>query len=194
MTHIFKSGDRAYWVKYKKWVELEENPIDASKMYPLRIKGGSDIFAEDGKDCIEDGTPALLPINPYDLTDPNNPPEFRWHFFLNGRPVDIGDELILKHNQESLRLWVTSLIYGKDGPKVCGNPSFGYFLLTPENFYWPDEVVVKKKVADWMCAVIKLSGEIELNHEKGMTEEDVKRVYGVYGSHIQMVPGTERDE
>ena len=44
-----------------------------------------------------------------------------------------------------------------------------------------------------MCAVVKFSGEVKLYYAKGMTEEDVKRIYGVYGSIIQMIPGTERE-
>ena len=117
-------------------------------------------------------TPALLPINPYDLTDPNNPPEFKWPFFLNGRPVGIGDELTLKHNQE--RLWVTSLIYGKDVPKVCGNPSFGYFLLTPENFCWPEEVPKKKTTDLW--AIPMYEAGLKENMSMPLVKLDSERV------------------
>ena len=46
MTHIFKPGDRAYWLNEKQWVELEENPENPSEYYPLRIKNGELVFTE----------------------------------------------------------------------------------------------------------------------------------------------------
>ena len=188
--YIFKPGDRAYWMGFG-WIKLVENTEKYSSPYLLRDKASSETFTADGRRYARGGDIVLLPLNPYDPTDPLNPPEFRWPFFLNGRPVGIGDELILKQSQESL--WVTSLIYGKDNTRVCGNPSFGYFVLIPENFYWPDELPVKKKVADWVYTYTRYWGEVWVEFAKGLTEEEVNRLHGASGVTIKMIPGTERE-
>ena len=189
MEHIFKPGDKAYWIK-NGWIDLIENPERDSSLYPLRDKESRGTFTVEGQRHARGGDIVLLPLNPYDPCDPNNPPEFRYPFMLNGKPVFEGSEL---HHLGYRKTSVVTALFLEDGKQWCGLKNTSVGELSPKNFCWPDELPVKKKVADWMCAVIKLSGEIELNYEKGMTEEDVKRVYGVYGSHIQMIPGTERE-
>ena len=188
MTHIFKPGDRAYWLVKEKWIELVENTEKDSYLYPLFNKDFYATFTAEGRRNVKGGDISLLPINPYDPTDPLNPPEFKWPFFLNGRPVGIGDELILKHNQESL--WVTSLIYGKDVPKVCGNPSFGYFLLTPENFCWPDEVPKKKTTYLWAIPMYEagLKENMSIGFKR-MTKEEAEKYW-----KAEIVPGSEEKE
>ena len=181
MAHIFKPGDKVYFHARNKWVTLKDA---STTMIP-------NLLELEGEGIYIDPTFAISLINPFDISDPNNPPEFRWPFFLNGRPVGIGDELILKQSQESL--WVTSLIYGKDNTRVCGNPSFGYFVLIPENFYWPDELPVKKKVADWVYTYTRYWGEVWVEFAKGLTEEEVNRLHGASGVTIKMIPGTERE-
>ena len=172
------------------WIVLEplENPV-----YPLQFRDYS--FTKDGRQWTDDRYPSILDHNPFDVNDPKNSPEFKsdwcdWSFMLNGRPVFEGD--ILYNRKCEQRSMVTRL--SLQGGKVwCGIKDYSNLELTQENFCWPDEVVAKKKVADWMCAVIKLSGEVELHHEKGMTEKDVKKIYGAHGAYIQMIPDTERE-
>ena len=95
MAHIFKPGDKAYWIE-AGWIELDENPDEE---YPLVAKRFCMTFTADGR-WVADKDIVLLPINPYDPTDPKNPPEFRYPFMLNGRPVKVGDEVIYKRNGE----------------------------------------------------------------------------------------------
>ena len=46
MTHIFKPGDRAYWVKHNQWVTLKEY---THRDYPLTIEEGEGGFTLDGR-------------------------------------------------------------------------------------------------------------------------------------------------
>ena len=195
MTHIFKPGDKAYWVK-NGWIDLIENPERDSSLYPLRDKESRGTFTVEGQRHARGGDIVLLPINPYDPTDPLNPPEFKsdWPFILRGRRLEIGMEIFVNTESGIVPARIHSLEMTGSGfsagvKHLDGTSS----VVWSPVILFPDELPIKKKVADWMCAVVKFSGEVELYYAKGMTEEDVKRIYGVYGSIIQMIPGTERE-
>ena len=187
MTHIFKPGDRAYWIGVG-WVELFESH---DKGYPLISKRFSATFTIHGqrigsKDII------LLPLNPYDPCDPNNPPEFRndrndWSFMLNGRPVFEGD--ILYHFKCQKKAFVTRLSL-HSGKVWCGIKVYCDLELTPENFCWPDEIVIKKKVAKWAYPTLGTPGEVRIGFTDEMTQEEAQKKFG---SFLFMIPGTERE-
>ena len=188
MTHIFKPGDRAYCLHKNTWIELENNPDeDSDSAYPLASEGGKMLFTRDGRPHWSDKWAALLPINPYDLADPSNPPEFRYPFMLNGRPVKIGDRLIRKLTNEEII--VQSLVLDYIGPAIIWSTRVGDWTLHSEYFCWPDELPVKKKVAKWaFIAVGKNDNFVGFTEE--MTEEEARKLYG---SKVQMIPGTERE-
>ena len=63
MTHVFKPGDKAYWVK-NGWIDLIENPERDSSLYPLRDKESRGTFTVEGQRHARGGDIVLLPINP----------------------------------------------------------------------------------------------------------------------------------
>ena len=83
MKHIFKPGDRAYFPARNKWVTLK----DAS------TKKIQNLLEIEGENFYVDPTFMISPVNIFDPCDPNNPPEFRYPFMLNGKPVFAGSEL-----------------------------------------------------------------------------------------------------
>ncbi len=193
MAHIFKPGDRAYSLIKNEWIELVEF---RSKDYPLVRKGSETTFTKEGKYACNDLSVALLPINPYDPTDPNNPPEFKseWPFMLNGRPVNIGDELI--HCGESGKPF-HGKVYALEiiGRKLTVFLRSGFggdtgYNLDDAGLRWPDEIPTKKKVAKWAYAVIGNPGRLLVEFTEEMTEEEAKKIYG---ASIRMIPGTERE-
>ena len=193
--HIFKPGDKAYWIWKEQWVELEENPINKVKIFPIREKGG-EIFMEDGKANYCDKNPSLLPFNPFDLEDPNNPAEFRsdWPFMLNGRPVKIGDELMfLKEVQKPAPGIVYALeIRREDFLVYLSNTPIGDVVrsLNDDEICWPDELPQKKKVAKWAYPIVGIPGSSTVGFTEEMTEDEARKAYG---ASVQMIPGTERE-
>lgn len=67
------------------------------------------------------------------------------------------------------------------------------YTYDKENFCWPDEVVTKKKVANWVCVTIRFSEEVWLEFVEGRTKEEVENLYGGLKTVIRMIPGTERE-
>ena len=67
MTPIFKPGDRVYFPIRNKWVTLKDASTSDLK----------NILELEGEGIYIDPTFAISLINPYDPSDPNNPPEFR---------------------------------------------------------------------------------------------------------------------
>lgn len=187
MAHIFKPGDRAYDIESEAWVELEKNPDPTSEVYLLKVKGESEVFTEDGRSYWRDTQGVLFPYNPYDLSDPNNPPEFSYPFMLNGRPVKVGDELYLPYFKQTAK--VISLSVDIDR-KFCTVSQYPPFKLSDKYFRWPDELSVKKKVAKWAYPICGIPGIITVGFTEETTEEEARKAYG---SSVQMIPGTERE-
>ena len=186
MTHIFKPGDRAYWVK-NGWIDLIENPERDSSLYPLRDKESRGTFTVEGQRHARGGDIVLLPINPYDPTDPLNPQEFRYPFMLNGKPVFAGSEL---HHLGYRKTSVVTALFLGDGKQWCGLKHTSVGELSPKNFCWPDEIPAKKKVAKWAYLIIGIPGVNTVGFTEEMTQEEARRAYG---SSIRMIPGTERE-
>ena len=182
MEHIFKPGDKAYWIE-AGWIELDENPDEE---YPLVAKRFCMTFTADGR-WVADKDIVLLPINPYDPADPNNPQEFRYPFMLNGRPVKIWDALYLLGFKETAK--VVSLSIDGDR-KFCKVTGFSPMEFSKENFCWPDELPKKKKVAKWAYPTIGVSGRLTVYFTEEITEEEARKVCG---SSVQMIPDTERE-
>ena len=182
MKHIFKSGDRAYWLMEKRWIELLEGSNHPS--YPLEERSSHLSFTADGRGIV--GEPiVLLPLNPYDPTDPLNPQEFRYPFMLKGRPVKVWDSLYLPSFKETAK--VVSLSIDGDR-KFCKVTGFSPMEFSKENFCWPDELPKKKKVAKWAYPTIGVSGRLTVYFTEEMTEEEARKACG---SSVQMIPGTE---
>ena len=178
MTHIFKPGDRAYWVKHRQWVTLKEY---TNRDYPLTIEEGEGGFTLDGR-FICGGDIVLLPINPYDPTDPNNPPEFRYPFFLNGRPVRVGDELnvigfIKPHTVIALSI--------ESDKCLCSVTDCSPLELSYKYFSWPLEPVKKKTTYLWAIPVAGMPGEITIEFKR-MTAQEAEKYW--------KVPGSEQEE
>ena len=185
MAHIFKPGDKAYWIGVG-WRELIENHAGDSSLYPLRSKDSLVTFTADGRRYARGGDVVLLPINPYDPNDPKNPPESRYPFMLNGRPVKIWDALYLLGFKETAK--VVSLSIDGDR-KFCKVTGFSPMEFSEENFRWPNEPP-KKKVAKWAYPVIGMPGVIRIEFTDEMTKEEARKGYG---TSVQMIPGTERE-
>ena len=183
MKHNFKLGDRAYWLMEKRWIELLEGSNHPS--YPLEERSSHLSFTADGRGIV--GEPiVLLPLNPYDPTDPLNPQEFRYPFMLNGKPVFAGSEL---HHLGYRKTSVVTALFLGDGKQWCGLKHTSVGELSPKNFCWPDEIPAKKKVAKWAYPIgIKGITTVEFTEE--MTKEEAVKIYG---SGAQMIPGTERE-
>ena len=188
MAHIFKPGDKAYWIG-AGWRELIENHEGDSSIYPLRSKDSIITFTSDGRRYARGGDIVLLPLNPYDPADPNNPPEFRYPFMLNGRPVRIGDKLACRPLGNPI-VQVKSLKLGSfmDTFSVSEPGTDCYF--PSDEFCWPDELPVKKKVAKWAYPTIGVSGRLTVYFTEEITEEEARKVCG---SSVEMIPGTERE-
>lgn len=187
MAHIFRPGDRAYSLRTLRWVELIENGKDTSGFYPLKGKDSDETYLRDGRYDKMQGAPCLVPLNPYDPTDPNNPPEFRYPFMLNGRPVFEGGEL---HNLGYGKTSAVTSLFLEDGKQWCGMKNTSVGELVAKNFCWPDELPTKKKVAKWAYLVVRIPGKDTVGFSEEMTEEEARKAYG---SSVQMVPGTERE-
>ena len=183
MTHVFKPGDRAYWFEKNIWLTLTENGAGS---HPLRAEDRRIIFTVDGRYAV-DRDIVLLPLNPYDPCDPNNPPEFRYPFMLNGKPVFEGSEL---HHLGYRKTSVVGALFFGDGKQWCGLKHTSVGELSPKNFCWPDEIPAKKKVAKWAYPVIGMPGPLTVGFTEEMTEEEARKLYG---SKVQMIPGTERE-
>ena len=157
MTHIFKPGDRAYWFEERKWITLQENNDET---YPIKCSTGT--FTLDGR-YVDKSAIDLLPLNPYDPCDPNNPPEFRYPFMLNGKPVFEGSEL---HHLGYRKTSVVTALFLEDDKQWCGLKNTSVGELSPKNFCWPDEIPAKKKVAKWAYPVIGMPGADTVNSRK----------------------------
>ncbi len=183
MTHIFKPGDKAYRFEEKKWITLKKSDDVA---YPLQADNGTATFTREGR-FVEGDSITLLPINPYDPTDPLNPQEFRYPFMLNGKPVFAGSEL---HHLGYRKTSVVTALFLEDGKQWCGLKNTSVGELSPKNFCWPDEIPAKKKVAKWAYPVIGMPGAIRIEFTDEMTQEEAEEKFG---SFVQMIPGTERE-
>ena len=186
MKHIFKPGDRAYWLRTNQWVELVEASDYKPKEFTIQTKDRGISFTAEGKNFLGDETVSLLPINPYDPIDPNNSPEFRYPFMLNGKPVFAGSEL---HHLGYRKTSVVTALFLDDSKQWCGLKHTSVGELSPKNFCWPDEIPVRKKVAKWAYPIgIKGITTVEFTEE--MTEEEARKGYG---TSVQMIPDTERE-
>ena len=184
MTHIFKPGDRAYWFEKNVWLTLTENVAGS---HPLRAEDRRVIFTADGRYAV-DRDIVLLPLNPYDPTDPLNPPEFRseWPFMLSGRPVKVGDVLYLPDIRKTGRALSLAIDRVR---KYCTVRNSQPLELSDENFSWP-KVPNKNKVAKWAYPIIGIPGPVTVGFTEEMTEEEARKGYG---TSVQMIPDTERE-
>ena len=192
MTHIFKPGNKAYWVK-NGWIDLIENPERDSSLYPLRDKESRGTFTVEGQRHARGGDIVLLPINPYDPTDPLNPPEFRseWPFLLRGRRLEIGMEILVETESGIVPARIMTLQLSRSGVSVGARHTDGTSsVVWSPVILFPDEVPSKKKVAKWAYPTIGVSGRLTVYFTEEITEEEARKVCG---SSIQMIPGTERE-
>ena len=182
----WKAGDEAFALGCG-WVILGEG--DTQK-YPLEYNGFS--ITEDGKRYEHDSYPALLDHNPFDKSDPKNPPAhgMEWPFVLNGRPVKIGDELVSTLKGRNTLGKVHRLILEFDCVAMDMDAVHFRHRINPEYFCWPDELPAKKKVAKWAYPIIGIPGTITIGFTEEMTEEEARKAYG---SGVQLIPGTERE-
>ena len=191
--YIFKPGDRAYSLRTLRWVELIENGKDIKGFYPLKEKDSDETYMQDGRYDKMQGAPCLVPINPYDPTDPLNPPEFRseWPFLLRGRRLEIGTEILVQTESGIVPARIMTLQLSRSGVSVGARHTDGTSsAVWPPVILFPDEVPSKKKVAKWAHLVIGIPGADTVGFTEEMTEEEARKVYG---SSIQMIPGTERE-
>ena len=192
MTHIFKPGNKAYWVK-NGWIDLIENPERDSSLYPLRDKESRGTFTVEGQRHARGGDIVLLPINPYDPTDPLNPPEFRseWPFLLRGRRLEIGMEIFVETESGIVPARIMTLQLSRSGVSVgARRPDGTSSVVWSPVILFPDELPVKKKVAKWAYPIIGIPGTITVGFTEEMTLGEARKAYG---SGVQMIPGTERE-
>ncbi len=189
MAHIFKPGDRAYWFEKNIWLTLTENVAGS---HPLRAEDRRIIFTVDGRYAV-DRDIVLLPLNPYDPTDPLNPPEFRseWPFLLRGRRLEIGMEILVETVSGIVPARIMTLQLSRSGVSVGARHTDGTSsVVWSPVILFPDEVPSKKKVAKWVYLIIGIPGVNTVGFTEEMTEEEARKGYG---TSVQMIPGTERE-
>ena len=113
----------------------------------------------------------------------------RWPFMLNGRPVKIGDKLVWKvPGNPIIQVKSLKLESSIDSFSVYESGADCYF--PSDEFCWPDELPVKKKVAKWAYPICGIPGIITVGFTEEMTLGEARKAYG---SGVQMIPGTERE-
>ena len=193
MAHIFKPGDRAYSLRTLRWVDLEENIKDIKGFYPLKEKDSDEAYMQDGRYDKMQGAPCLVPLNPYDPTDPLNPSEFKsdWPFILRGRRLEIGMEILVQTVSGIVPARIMTLQLSRSGVSVGARHTDGTSsVVWSPVILFPDDLPVKKKVAKWAHLVIGIPGADTVGFTEEMTQEEARRAYG---SSIRMIPGTERE-
>lgn len=187
MTHIFKPGDRAYWMG-GGWIELAENTERDSTIYPLLSKGSRATFTVEGRRYARGGHIVLLPINPYDPTDPNNPKEFRNPFIHEGRLVRIGDELANKTTGERLGKVNKLEIWESMGIPFVVLTSGQSWFIGGEDITFADSLPKKRVTYLWAVPVMMTNGTLSIEFRR-MDEEDAKKIYCSIA-----VPGSEQED
>lgn len=183
----WKAGDEAFLVNLG-WIVLE--PLD-NPLYPLQFRDYS--FTKDGRQWRNDRYPSLLDYNPFDPNDPKNPPagETEWPFLLRGRRLEIGMEILVETESGIVSARIMTLQLSRSGVSVgARHPDGTSSVVWSPVILFPDEVPTKKKVAKWAYLIIGIPGPVTVGFTEEMTEEEARKVYG---SSIQMIPGTERE-
>lgn len=185
MTHIFKPGDRAYWVKHNQWVTLKEY---THRDYPLTIEEGEGGFTLDGR-FICGGDIVLLPLNPYDPCDPNNPKEFRNPFIHEGRLVKIGDEMANKTTGECLgKVATLEILDTRNQSPFLTLENRAVWIVGDEDITFADSLPKKKITYLWAFPIAGVPGAITIDFKR-MTQEEGEKVWGA-----KIVPGSEKEE
>ena len=192
MTHIFKPGDKAYWLRHTRWIYLIRNRDFPESNYPLEDQETHTYFTLEGK-LAECNTPELLPINPYNISDPNNPLEFKsdWPFILRGRRLEIGMEILVETESGIVSARIMTLQLSRSGVSVgARHPDGTSSVVWSPVILFPDEVPSKKKAAKWAYLIIGIPGPVTVGFTEEMTEEEARKGYG---TSVQMIPGTDRE-
>ena len=184
MAHIFKPGDRAYWVKHRQWVTLKEF---THRDYPLKTEEGEGGFTLDGR-FICGGDIVLLPINPYDPTDPNNPPEFRYPFIYEKRAVKIGDQISKKSGVIVGKVSVLQISEENTTMHVYGDNGWTNINIGSPEYTFADSLPRKKLTYLWAFPFLDENGNAAVELER-MTKEDASK----WGS-AKIVPDSEQEE
>ena len=196
MEHIFKPGDKAYWLRHTRWIYLIRNHDFPESNYPLEDQETHTYFTLEGK-LAECNTPELLPINPYNISDPNNPLEFKsdWPFILRGRRLEIGMEILVQTESGIVPARIMTLQLSRSGISVgARHADRTSSVVWSPVILFPDEVPSKKKVAKWVypCIIDTENGinKIGVCFSDEMTEAEATQTLG---EGIKMLPGTERE-
>ena len=184
MAHIFKPGDRAYWVKHRQWVTLKEF---THRDYPLKTEEGEGGFTLDGR-FICGGDIVLLPINPYDASDPNNPPEFRYPFIYEKRAVKIGDQISKKSGVIVGKVSVLQISEENTTMHVYGDNGWTNINIGSPEYTFADSLPKKKITYLWAFPIAGVPGAITIDFKR-MTQEEGERYPGA-----KIVPGSEKEE
>ena len=190
--YIFKPGDRAYSLRTLRWVDLEENIKDIKGFYPLKEKDSDETYMQDGRYDKMQGAPCLVPLNPYDPTDPNNPPGFRreWPFLLRGRSLEIGMEIFVQTESSIVPARIMTLQLSRSGVSVGTHTDGTSSVVWSPVILFPDELPKKKKVAKWAYPIIGIPGIITVGFTEEMTLGEARKKFG---SFVKMIPETERE-
>ena len=183
----WKAGDEAFLVNLG-WIVLE--PLD-NPLYPLQFRDYS--FTKEGRQWTDDRYPSLLDHNPFDPSDPKNPPagETEWPFLLRGRRLEIGMEILVQTESGIVPARIMTLQLSRSGVSVgARHPDGTSWVVWSPVILFPDEVPSKKKVAKWAYPTIGVSGRLTVYFTEEITEEEARKVCG---SSVEMIPGTERE-
>ena len=138
----WKAGDEAFLVNLG-WIVLE--PLD-NPLYPLQFRDYS--FTKEGRQWTDDRYPSLLDHNPFDPSDPKNPPAHgtEWPFLLRGRRLEIGMEILVQGESGIVPARVQSLLLTRAGVSAGVRYSDGRSseVWSPVILF-PDEVPSKKE-------------------------------------------------
>ena len=183
MAHIFKPGDRAYWMTEKRWIELLEGSNHPN--YPLEERSSHSSFTTDGREMIGESI-VLLPINPYDPTDTNNPPEFRNPFIHEGRVAKIGDQMFSRRAGEIVGR-VSFLLVDQDGAhmQILVGAATHEFRVGNPNYTFADSR--RKKTYLWAYPAYDIPGSVTIELKR-MTKEEGEKTWGA-----KIVPGSEEE-
>ena len=183
----WKAGDEAFLVNLG-WIVLE--PLD-NPLYPLQFRDYS--FTKEGRQWTDDRYPSLLDHNPFDPSDPKNPPAHgtEWPFLLRGRRLEIGMEILVETESGIVPARIMTLQLSRSGVSVGARHTDGTSsVVWSPVILFPDEVPSKKKVAKWAYPTIGVSGRLTVYFTEEITEEEARKVCG---SSVEMIPGTERE-